>query len=124
MEWLIQAGYVDCVLSGNAVLACHVVEADILALHSGESGWFREQQWHGHAGNQQRKSHGSIVSDGSGRCPKQWNHAAIFVGPQDPVYGGLNLHDDGTKSETITDVPRCESTPRCTMVVMVVTATI
>ena len=128
MEWLIQNGYVHCMLSGNAV-AVHDIEAALygstLGMKADGTGVAAGHSCHMRAINEVKKS-GSIhnlVQSGqvkSGIMKALVEHEVPFV-----LAG--SIRDDGPLPDTITDALQAQSlmrdhTTKATMVVMVATA--
>ena len=128
MEWLIQAGYVDCVLSGNAV-GVHDIEAALfgstLGMKADGSGAAGGHSMHMRAINSV-KSHGSIASMvqvGALNSGIMYNLCVHKI----PYVLAGSIRDDGPLPETITDALAAqaamrEHTSKATMVVMVATA--
>ena len=128
MEWLINNGYVHCVLTGNAV-AVHDIESALfgstLGMKSDGSGTAAGHSCHMRAINEVKK-YGSIEKIvQAGVVDKGIMHA--LVQRKVPYILAGSIRDDGPLPDTITDAIEAQSlmreqTNQATMVVMVATA--
>lgn len=126
--WLINNGYVDCLLSGNAV-AVHDIEAALfgstLGMKADGSGEAGGHSFHMRAINEVKKATSieKLVQNGD---LKQGIMHALTESKVPYVLAG-SIRDDGPLPETVTDALEAqgqmrEHTQKATMVVMVATA--
>ena len=128
MEWLIQNGYVHCLLTGNAV-AVHDIEASLygstLGMKADGSGASSGHSHHMRAINEVKKI-GSISKLMEENVVKSGIMHSL-VQNQIPFVLAGSIRDDGPLPDTITDAVEAqiamrEHTKKATMVVMVATA--
>ena len=128
MEWLIQNGYVHCLLTGNAV-AVHDIEASLygstLGMKADGSGAASGHSHHMKAINEVKKA-GSILKLMKENVVKSGIMHSLIDNETPFVLAG-SIRDDGPLPDTITDAVEAqiamrEHTTKATMVVMVATA--